>query len=454
MATLAKRSSFSTLDFLIILFKHFRLIVAIVLVSTAITALLMLRAPDVFEAQVGIVFNTTSNIRLTEKDRSLGSISLRETMNSETEYLLSSAVLEKTYELTYPERYAAMDPKERLRTVGAIRGKISGLPKRNTTIIEVKYRSQDPEEASRFLNNLVQAQQELKSQRDPGATGMLQDKIQATRADLDSINLLVNEVQLSSQVYSSDRQIAVLVDTNSLLQNQQRELQQRILEQQLVAARYADFLARKPDISHIALPDDNSVLRSIQERFVALQDRQRSLQGTYSDDSVELQALVTSLSAVREEFFQVMASSAAAAGQQLQLVEQKTRVLLEKLRRNEADLTRFPEVNSRLGALLQYREGVNDLLRVLYRQQSEYDLSVIGDRANQTLEMINPALVPQQPVAPRRVLQTAIVFFMSLLASITLAYVLELSSGVFETAQAVEDSLGAPVICTIRQKRN
>lgn len=448
-----RSGNLSTLDFLVILFKYWKVMAGVVVASTLVTAFLMWRSPDIYEATAGIALNTTGNIRLTEKDRTLGSVSLREILNSEVEWLLSTKVLERTLQHALPEEYATWTPDQRRKRVMEARGHISGLPKRNTSIIEVKYRSPDPQEAGLILNHLVQAQLELRSERDPMAGGLLAGKIAATRAELDSVNALVNDVQLGNQVYSADRQIASLVEANTQLQVRQRDLLQEILEKELVLGRHRAFLEKRPDVSHIALPDNNAILRSIQVRYVELLDQRRRLQDSYSDSSVELQSAEKALGAVRDEFFQVLATIVEGQGAQLDLLRKEDQGLRDKVRQNDAELTRFPAASSRLAALLQHREAVNDLLRVLYRQQSEYDLAAIGDQANQTLELISPALTPEKPVAPKRVLQTAMVFFLALVASVALAYVLELGSGTFETVQAVENSLGAPVITTIRMKR-
>jgi len=448
-----RTGTLSTLDFLVILFKHWKVMVGVVTVSTLVTAVLMWRSPDIYEATAGIALNTTGNIRLTEKDRTLSSVTLREILNSEVEWLLSTKVLERTLQHAFPEEYPGWTAEQRRKRVLEARSRISGLPKRNTSIIEVKYRSPDPREAGRILNHLVQAQMELRAERDPEAGGLLKAKLRSTQAELDSVNALLNEVQLGSQVYSADRQISSLVEVNSQVQARQRELLQEVLEMELVVGRYRAIHTGRPDVSHIALPDNNAVLRSIQSRYVEMLDQRRQRQNQFSDTSVELKTADAVLAAVREEFYQVLDATLDALSSQLDLLRQEDQALRNKAKQVDAELTRFPAASSQLAALLQHREVVNDLMRVLYRQQSEYELASIGDRTNQTLELISPALTPERPVAPKRVLQTTIVFFLALLASVALAYVLELGSGTFETVQAVENSLGAPVITTIRMKR-
>jgi uncharacterized protein involved in exopolysaccharide biosynthesis len=448
-----RTGNLSTLDFLVILFKYWKVMATVVVISTLVTGVIMWRSPDVYEATAGIALNTTGSIRLTEKDRTLGSVSLRESLNSEVEWLLSTKVLERTLQLAFPEEYAGWSPDERRKQVIMARTRISGLPKRNTSIIEVKLRSPDPEQASLILNHLVQAQLELRAERDPMAGGMLSGKIAATRAELDSVNQIINEVQLGNQVYSADRQISSLVEVNSQVQTRQRELLQDILEKELVVGRYVKVEKNRPEVSHVALPDNNAVLRSIQSRYVELLDQRRDMQNRFSDSSMELKTADAALIAVRDEFYQVLVSTLDALTGQLDLLRREDQTLRERAKQIDAELTRFPATSSRLAALLQHREAVSDLLRILFRQQSEYDLATIGDRANQSLELISPALTPEKPVAPKRVMQTVIVFFLALMASVALAYVLELGSGTFETVQAVESALGAPVITTIRMKR-
>lgn len=453
MRTIEKRKSITALDFMTVIFKYWMLVASIVTISTVVTVLVMIRTPDVYEAQVGILLNTTTNIRLTDKDRAESSVSLREVMNSETEWLLSTSVLEKTYELTYPDLYKSMNQQQIRLIVNSLKEEINGLPKRNASVIQLKCRSKDPNQACDLLNNIVEAQYLLKIGQRSLTEELLKEKLISTQISLDSVNNVLNYVKLETKVYDSDRQITVLVDANDKLYTREQDLKQKVQDQELLVARYHELLLQRRDINLVVIPEGNTMLQAIQERNAQLLNRLREIKTSYSDVHPEMISLQCTLAEMKTDFYEQLASALVMLEQRLASLRNEVQNIQNKIGQNDKDLTRFPSAEASIASLIQHRDRLNELLRVLYRQQSEFDLSVKGDRGKATLELISPAIVPEQPVAPRRTLQTMIVFFMSLVASISLAYVIEMSSGTLETIPAVEEALGSQVVCVIKQKR-
>jgi polysaccharide biosynthesis transport protein len=135
------------------------------------------------------------------------------------------------------------------------------------------------------------------------------------------------------------------------------------------------------------------------------------------------------------------------------LLASRIEIVNTEISKNEMDLTAFPLINSKIVNLQKYRDSIQDMLRILFKQQNEFDLTDINNKTQRSMELISPAVIPKEPVAPRRIMQTMIVFFMSIVVSIGLAYLLEMTSGVFETSHAIESTLDTKVIAIIRQAK-
>jgi uncharacterized protein involved in exopolysaccharide biosynthesis len=282
------KTSITVHDFLIVLFKHAKLVIPIVLFSTALTAFIMMRTPDLYESEIGVVVNTTSKIRLIGRMQDTGTYSFKEVVNSEVDRLLSSSVLQKAYTKIRPEQSKKFSSSELLTEINALRKDINGVPKRNSSLIRIKFRDEDPVFAADFINNIVDAYLELKVENKPDSKSLYNIKILETRAELDSINQEIVALRLNSEIYNTDKQIGsklyAIEKSGELLWNLRIEL----IDLEASIKRISSYNESNVELSLFILPEESIELLAIQQRHEDLVIKERALKEEYSDHAPRL----------------------------------------------------------------------------------------------------------------------------------------------------------------------
>ncbi len=441
------------LDLLNTTFKYQWFIFFVVFGSVIGTGIVMFNMPDVFRSEIKLVVNNTRSVRLTAKDEERGVVSLEELVTTELEKILSDRVIDETLRLSFPGQYAKLDDEGIADWVRQVRSSLNGSSIRNSRIAYIRMIDEDPEIATTFLNHLVEAQLQLHGMAisDTLELQHYQPKIQESERLLDKYDLRIEELRTEAEIYDGTKQVATLVDAieqnRSRLLTAQRDCMQ--MEVSLVSLR--DGIEKDDDLRTLYVPEGALGASREMDAYMRQLDQLDNLRFRYRDDHPEVVRLSAVLEQTESSFRSQLENYLQAEGAALTAKRAEIELIQNEVSRQTAILERLPQAESELNRLLERRNNLDDLLKVLYKQLHEMEIAQISSQTNRYLEVISPASVPDEPIGPRRKLNVSLAFFLSLIIAIGLAYVFEMMSHVFETPRSVADAIGLEVLASIAE---
>ncbi len=308
----------------------------------------------------------------------------------------------------------------------------------------ISFQDTNPKLAADYVNGLVRRYIEenvsQKREESYGASSFLTEQIKAFKEKIDKADVAINEFKRQKGAVLAVESGNVLVDISTA---QQRMDEIRSREAQLESQR---ALVKKMD--------------SRQGRLVAMQRRLNELRTGYTDNYPEIVKLKSDMESLQEE----MRTRPNAV--ETSLEQERIDYELQGLRRAAAIqggalasarglLQQMPTARAELARLVDERENQVKLYEQLVNRQGQSEISKqleVQDKAT-TFRVIDPAVVPIQPISPDRVKIILLGIVAGLAAGIGIALLLDQIDSSVKSLETLK-SLGVPVLAVVPTIRN
>jgi polysaccharide biosynthesis transport protein len=347
-----------------------------------------------------------------------------------------------------PEQLIALEPYE-----DAIIGSETVEPQPQTNLVVIRYKHTDPVLAQRIADTLaevfVENNQSL-HESDTSKASQDLDKEIAKYQDQ------VHEKEQGVFAYAKTYQLP-LSDTPGANLSQQRV---STYSQQLLTAEnekrnlQAAYDAAKISADPLTIPEvqkDERVVK-LRETLTALKDKETGLLQKYTKEWPEVQQvdaqiaqLETELKKAPVEVLATMKARSDAAANQLkglQTAYAKESGLSAEQTKNVIELA------SKRADLASDQQYLNTLF------QKRRELSAVSGDTGTTVKVENPSRLPRGPVGPARMRTILLAFFLSLLAGIGLAFLLDFLDDTIKTVDDVDRYINLPALALIPAMRS
>jgi tyrosine-protein kinase Etk/Wzc len=280
-------------------------------------------------------------------------------------------------------------------TVAALRGAVkAAVVRKNTNVIRVSYRDNDPQRAAAVINTLtsvyIQQNRGFKSQGAAETVKFLDKQLESVKIDLNDSEKNLEEYKVSTGMMELNAEATALITQLSEVEKQRKEVVLRKKQIEFALVNLKEAIQKKVVYSPPLLNNDtlmagmaaklselelqkNSLLSEYQQALPAVQtvqgqidELQRKIQATYENEFKNLAKAETNLGQVIAQYEEQM--------QKLPVVE-----------RQQASLLRSAKVNQEVYSfLLQKRE-----------ESRIATASTLG-----IVDIIDPAIVPFKPIKP------------------------------------------------------
>jgi len=483
--------------------KHIWLVLTIVVLLTALTALYMSRQPDIYEsrAQVQVDSEVDTNPGLGAiKGNAIvlgGNYQDPVYFNTQLQILTSAALLSrvaKTLDLEHNERFInpragnrsviesfeamigmgkklqPLQPTENklephsanviapksdaeadhlLPYVEMLQGGLSVKQLTDTRVIELRYKHQDPEIARKVNNMIADAFVQSNLERRTETSNTAGDFLQKRIAELQS-EIRQGEEQLIN--YAKNHQILSLENEQNTVVDRLAGLNKQLLEaendRKTAEAAYRAVLAPG---ALSAQAESKDLTKDIDVKLVELKQKRTQLLIEYTEKYPEVTTINEQIAALEKQSTQIRARAEDVVKTNLETkfrqAEQKEKALRDGFNQQRAETLTQNEAAVNYRIFQQEIATNKTLLDGLLQRSKENDVILAGTPNN--IHVLDYAALPKAPVGPRRRQAVALAALFSMILGIALARYRDYLDDSIGTAEEVEDFLRLPALAVI-----
>ena len=496
-----EEGSSSLRDFLTIVFKRKHLILSFFLTTVVVTGLVTFLSAPTYEANAAILVKKASaEVPLvpTASSQLIISQVTEEDLNSEMTILKSRQAIEDTlHGLGVDESWRHEGPLQRARKAVAgllgapslayfdemvlqLEKKIEVRPIRKSNVLEISYRHEDPEWATRVVQGLTERYLTRRAQvyQSPQAVAFFDEETRAAAARLD-------KAERALAAYSSEAGVSVLGkggDSQSLaaekeamlgrlaeFESQYGEAAVQVRQQTERVSALEAQLAGEPERlrSSMRLNQDPTT-EELERALVALQLKRDALVQDFTpenrqvrDVEDQIRATQARLKAAEERVSSINRTEPNRVYQDLRAQLLTARADLNGARaRYDSLQTQVASYRRQLDELSQKGLTTDGLRRetraaeeayMLYQKKhEEARISAAMDQQRiVNVSIAQPAQRPLKPVAPRKALNLLLGFLLGAIGGLAFAFVAEYFDHSFTTGRELEARLGIPLLGAI-----
>jgi polysaccharide biosynthesis protein PslE len=444
--------------FLTIFFKYKWMILIVFFTISVISIFMIKRIPTVYEAKATILVKLGHEFMYRSETPQGGTqrlMSQEEALNNEIKILANKDLIKKVIATIgisnlYPKMVKDSSPASKTQLeVAAMKFEayLSALPIKNSNIIEVSFKHEDPAMAARALNILVEQYKDkhIDVYSDPKSS-FLEEQTATFSDKLKQVEDKLQSFKQKNQVYSLDEQRSALLQqrismdtTLRTTQTQMREIEQRIT------------FVKSPAWNTDAILASKAQLRTLQQK-------ERELLERYTPTSRMVQSARKEIQAVEES---IVGPLEDARRIELSKLEGELGALKAKA---DGLQRQMGQLSGAVHALDSREKEYLNLKRDFGSQESSYkaylvklEESRIVDDMNKkklsNVSVIQNATMPLKPAESKKRQYALLSLILAVGVGFGLAYLRELVPQRLATPLAAEKHLGLPVMVSIALKK-
>ncbi|MBK8083709.1 MAG: polysaccharide biosynthesis tyrosine autokinase [Devosia sp.] len=314
---------------------------------------------------------------------------------------------------------------------------------RGTSLLEVRFADNDPQQASTVANQVVRSYMDQQVDRSIETSELAQQFINEQVADTKA-KLEASEAKLVA--YSKEQQLGSAGEDGSLISASitainnamATAVQTRLENERLVAQIEAGNAAELKQVL------DSEAIQATREKLANLRAEYQQKRGTFKPEFPDMQRLAAQIAEFERQLqgeVEVIANSIRLA---YETSIQEERDLLNKLAELDAEQVAFRDKNIQYTILKRDVESYRTQYQSLIDKRNE--LGVVSDLRRVNIDVVDFAIVPKAPFEPSLLRNLLLFLAAAAASSAAIIYVLELLNNKFSVPDQIESELKLPVL--------
>lgn len=328
----------------------------------------------------------------------------------------------------------------------------SRLTVKETRLIDISFRHTDPVIAAKIVNAIADtfalANLEIKTQSNSTTSDFLQKRIAELQAEIRKGEERLNEYSKAKNIVTLDKDQNVIVERLAQLN---RDLSKA--EGERILAQNAFEEAMKPGAKE-ALAEDSNAKRFIDEASLKLAELRQKLAELREDNTDEWPENKQVIAQIAELEKAIEDASSRAGnvvvtnlGTKYRQAAATENALRKKFNEQKAETLNMNEASINYKIIQQEIDTNKSLLQGLLQGSGENDIKLAGTPNN--IHVVDYAIVPDDPVAPSRLMGVMAALVLSLAFGSALALFLEYLDDTVRSTDDVENLLRLPALAVI-----
>ncbi len=351
--------------------------------------------------------------------------------------------------------------------VGKLRKQISVATFRDTNVLEINVDDPDPFQATRIANSIadkyIKLNQEYNRESAKSASMFLEQQLSTVKRDLanaeEELERYKRATGIANLEEETSQQIEVLGKIAGELALAKANAQAAIAQSRVTLEK----LSEQEQMQLQSLTEQpNPVVQGLQEELARLEAQRAGLLEEYapqSDRVRSINAQITQLKQQLSDQMQTILSSstkaanpvrqslltdAARAAAAAAAAQQRVAALGEALQRAEAKLDSVPAREKELARLVRAEKVADRVYTLLLEKYQE--VRIAQAMRLSSARLVEPAVVPEEPIKPRKKLNIALAGIFGLILGIMLASLIEYLDDTIKDPEEAGDLVGSPVL--------
>jgi polysaccharide biosynthesis transport protein len=438
-----------------VLRRHLSLILTVIVVGTALAALIGYKLTPQYTATAEVVIDRSDGALVDVIDEGRGVAVADPAVATEIELITSRTLLGQVMaELGLfddPEFGAGAGDAEAADRMSAAVATLDRFESRveveqagGSSVIDISFTSRQPEKAARIANRIaetyVSAQVERKRRAAGGAASWLADRLTELQHSVEASEKAAAEFRADNELFNSGiGEGGTLNDQKILDLNRQLvalRAQRRALEAKLERADGSAAAAMSEELN-------SSLIATLRGDEATLLRQQAELAQTYGPRHPTMINVGAELAGVREKIRLEVDRAVSALGDELQVLSSQEQVVAKDLEELKQENAREGQAEVRLRELERQAEANRQLYETFlrrYKEAQEQEQVVASDA-----RIVTIAETPERPVTPGPLVFAMVGFTLSVMSGAFLAFLLEGLDRRVRSGSAIERQFGVGV---------
>lgn len=448
-------------DILKVLKKRRRLIFTVFSAFVSIALIISFLLPPTYEAETTLRVKQQSKGLADSLLGGLGSMNptgTKQVMSTYAEILKSRTVVQAVIDQTQQGKEKIPDYENFVRT-------ISTQPVKDTEILNIKVQARTPEEAQLVANTLVNTFIDrmiaLVRGEQSKVKEFIGERLQESKKELETAENALQKYKQSQKITAPTEETRALIDKLSAIDKlaADNQIAAETAKAKLGSAQ-SQLAGQKPGF--IA---ENPVIQQYKLKLAELEVNLVSLKQNYTDKHPQVIATKAAITETRSklnaEIAKVVNADASSANPVHQgLLQAKLeaeaevavstaqqQALRKLIAQGEEQISKLPAKEQGLVKVMRDASVSQEIYVMLAKRYEEARISEVMEPTD--VQIIDTAIAPDEPIKPKKLLNTAIAAILGLFTGIGLAFALEYLNKTVRTSEDVQHYLDLPVLGSI-----
>jgi uncharacterized protein involved in exopolysaccharide biosynthesis len=338
------------------------------------------------------------------------------------------------------------------KTLAMLRRHITVEAVTGANVIMISFADSNPQRAAWFANALANAYAAYNVEVRSGgkAENFLSERIDETRARLDSLEKALYAYRAATGLVANDRQEAIMYEKYRSADQQQAQLREKT---EVLAGKVARLRQLRALSDSLVIPttemDAHPSVRMLYTKLTELRLERNALAEKYRPDHRVMADLSKQIRGVQKELVAEVDRLLSLDEEYLSSLRHEEQVLSRMVANAKGDIKSLPAKERVLNELELAIENTRKIYSLLVMRREEMSVEKATDRRLSRITIISPAGVPYEPISPRPGRNMSLGLLLGMLAGLAGGLVREFYDGTFKAPHEVAVALGVPVLGTI-----
>jgi capsular exopolysaccharide synthesis family protein len=326
--------------------------------------------------------------------------------------------------------------------------RLTVVPVRDSSVIEVRFESPDPKLAAAFVNTLtrihIEQDIEARSRASREASAQLTEQLDEQRRKMQASEQALQDYRERENSVSLDDGQNIVLQRLAALNTSVTQAKTDLIAAE---ARYRQLAAIKDDpkaLATSALVRSNAVAEQLRERLATLQRERTQLAGSLGEKHPEMMRIEAGIAMAERDLVAEMAQTVESVRQDVVAAQARERQLSAALEAQKASALALNRNGIEYSLLLREVESNRQVYQSLLQRANE--VAVSSGLTGRSIDVVDPAEVPRRPVRPDTTTNVLVGLLLAGVLGIGMAFVWETFDSRIQTPSEAKDALGLPFL--------
>ena len=334
---------------------------------------------------------------------------------------------------------------------GIQRGIIITIP-RETSIIEIRYQSPDPELAKDVVNLLAEIAVEFDRNEQliiyKDSLSNLNQQVDEARKRVGEAESKLYQYRRQHNIFEADRDKELIAERRSRLLEKLTEVQEGRKELESQISQLENLLQRRDYKKYTVLLPENQILVDLKQQLVTAEVTYQKLLIKYGEKHPEVEKTAKEIDILKQKFEQELGVALTRLQYNLNVVKSREQFLQESMAETEKSAVMSTEKDIEYVVLDREANSVRELYRTLLDAVKEVNVNT-NSSVNNMIYVQEKALRPTVPIKPNKALNILLGLVLGIMMGGALAYVREFMDQTVRSPQDIERATQLPVLSTV-----